>query len=333
MTGRRSRKYKTGLRTQNRGRLTVVNAYVGVDVSKNQLDAHVRPEDRFLSVEYTESGIQEFLEAMRDLQPELIVLEATGGLETRLVAALAAQTLPVVVVNPRQVRDFARSTGELAKTDRIDAAILSFFAERLQPPVRPIPDEAARDFEAKLVRRRQVLEMLVAERQRLSTARPAVRKPIQEHIRYLERQLKTVDKDLDRTVEQSPVWKAKDDLLRSAKGIGPNVSRTLLAALPELGQLNRKEIAKLVGVAPLARDSGKFRGRRQIWGGRKEVRASLYMATLTAVRCNPPIQAYYQHLLARGKPKKVALTACMRKLLITLNAMVRSGQPWQPTTA
>jgi transposase len=309
----------------------VADVFVGIDVSKEKLDVHLRPLERAFTREYTDQGLEELVAELAPLSPGLVVLEATGGLESRLVAVLAARKLPVVVVNPRQVRDFARSTGELAKTDRVDAAILSLFAERIQPEIRPLPDEAAQDFEAKLARRRQVLEMLTAERQRLYTARSPVRKSIQEHIRYLERQLGKIEEDLDRTIEQSPVWKAKDDLLRSAKGIGPNVSRTLLAALPELGQLNRKQIAKLVGVAPLARDSGKFKGRRQIWGGRKEVRAALYMATLTAVRCNPQIKAYYQRLLGRGKPKKVALTACMRKFLIILNAMVRSGQPWQPT--
>jgi len=236
------------------------------------------------------------------------------------------------VVNPRQVRDFARATGELAKTDRIDASMLSLFGERVRPAVRELPSEAQRDFEALLTRRRQVVDMIGAECNRLGQARASVRKQIQKHVEWLERQLEHIDRDLDKAIADSPFWQARENLLRSAPGVGPVLSRTLLGALPELGALNRKQIAKLVGVAPLADDSGQRKGPRHIWGGRAEVRAVLYMATLVATRHNPVIRSYYRQLLARGKATKLALTACMRKLLVILNAMVRSNQPWSSTT-
>jgi transposase len=238
-------------------------------------------------------GIAALVSALKPHRPVLIVVEATGGWEAHLVAVLGARQLPVVVVNPRQVRDF----------------------------------------EARLTRRRQVVEMLVAEKQRLTLARPAVKKQIQAHIRYLQRQLSDIEGDLERAIAASPLWRAKEDLLRSAKGMGPVLSRTLLADLPELATLNRKQIAKLVGVAPLARDSGTWRGKRQVWGGRSHVRSVLHMATLSALQSNPAIAAYYERLIARGKPRKVAIVACMRKLLITLDAMLRSGAPWCPAHA
>jgi transposase len=310
-----------------------LEVFVGVDVSKERLDVHLRPSGETLSVSNDAEGIAALVSALKPHRPVLIVVEATGGWEAHLVAVLGARQLPVVVVNPRQVRDFARATGELAKTDRIDAAMLSLFGERLRPEVRPLPDEATRDFEARLTRRRQVVEMLVAEKQRLTLARPAVKKQIKAHIRYLQRQLSDIEGDLERAIAASPLWRAKEDLLRSAKGVGPVLSRTLLADLPELGTLNRKQIAKLVGVAPLARDSGTRRGKRQVWGGRSHVRSVLYMATLSALQSNPAIAAYYERLIARGKPRKVAIVACMRKLLITLNAMLRTGTPWSPAHA
>jgi transposase len=302
--------------------------FVGIDVSKASLDVHVRPSGQTGTFENDADGIAQVVTLLLSLKPDLVVAEATGGLETEVAARLAVEALPIVIVNPRQVRDFARATGELAKTDKLDAAILSLFAERLRPEVRSLPDEAARDFEAQLTRRRQVIEMLMAERNRLASARRAVHKPIKQHIAFLQRQLSDIDQELERTIESSPIWRAKDNLLRSAKGVGPVLSRTLLAELPELGSLNRKQIAKLVGVAPLARDSGTYRGKRQIWGGRKHVRAVLYMATLSAVRSNPTIRAYYDQLVERGKPKQLAVTACMRKLLVILNAMMRTEQAW-----
>ena len=305
--------------------------FVGIDVAKATLDVHIRPGNESFSVANDEAGIKQLAADLKRMRPALIVLEATGGFEAHATAALGISDLPVVVINPRQVRDFARATGELAKTDRIDAAVLSLFAERLRPEVRPLPDEAARDFDAQLARRRQVIEMLTAEKQRLATARAAVAKQIKAHIKYLERLLSDIDGALEETIAKSPLWRAKEDLLRSAKGVGPVLSRTLLAELPELGQLNRKQIAKLVGVAPLARDSGNMRGKRQIWGGRRHVRHVLYMGTLSAIRSNPQIRAYYHRLTAQGKPHRVAIVACMRKMLVTLNAILRSGEPWSPS--
>lgn len=261
------------------------------------------------------------------------MLEATGGFEHVIVAAVASAGLPVVVANPRQVRDFGRAIGQLAKTDRIDAALLALFAERVRPEPRPLPDAAAQALEAVLTRRRQLLEMLTAERNRLGFARaPQIRRGIQQHIRWLERQLVDVDRDLAHAIQASPVWRATEDLLRSVPGIGPIVSRTLIGELPELGRLSRKQIAALVGVAPLARDSGTLRGKRLIWGGRAAVRAVLYMGALVATRHNPVIRAFYQKLRTAGKPAKVALTACMRKLLVILNAMVRTETPWITST-
>lgn len=307
--------------------------YVGIDVSKDSLDVHVRPSSESLQFDYDEEGLQRLLGALAAQPVALIVVEATGGIESRLVARLAAARLPVVLVNPRQVRDFAKAIGELAKTDRIDAAILSLFAERIRPEIRPLPDDAARDFDALLTRRRQLVDMLTAERSRLSQARPAIRKPIEKHVHWLERQLRDCDRELDKTIAQSPLWRARENLLQSVPGVGSVLTRTLLSQLPELGALNAKEIAKLVGVAPLADDSGKRRGSRHVWGGRAEVRCVLYMATLVATRHNPVVRAYYQHLLRRGKAKKVALTACMRKLLIILNAIIRDGRAWTLTPA
>ena len=304
--------------------------FVGIDVSKARLDVHVRPSGEAISFANNDEGVRQLIGALKRHRPTLVLLEATGRLEALVTAALGAQRLPVVVINPRQLRDFAKATGELAKTDQVDASMLSLFAERLRPEVRPLPDEASRELDAVLTRRRQVLDMLVAEKQRLSGARTGVARQIRAHIKYLERLLGDIEADLDHRIAASPAWRARDDLLRSAKGVGPGLSRTLIGELPELGQLNRKQIAKLVGVAPLARDSGQVRGHRAIWGGRRQVRAVLYMATLSAIRSNPTIRNYYRHLLAEGKPKKVAVVACMRKLLVTLNAMVRTGTPWAP---
>ena len=304
--------------------------FVGVDVSKATLDVAVLPTGESWSVPNEDGAVAGLVAELQERHPELIVLEATGGLETRAVVAFGQAGLPVVVVNPRQVRDFARATGELAKTDRIDAGVLALFGERIRPEARPLPDAAARELDALMARRRQILEMLTAEKNRLEMAAKPVHKGIRDHIRWLERQLGGVEKELDARIEATPLWRAKENLLRSAPGVGPVLSRTLIAELPELGRLNRREIAKLVGVAPLARDSGKLRGRRMVWGGRASIRAALYMGAMSASRCNPAIRAFYLHLVAQGKPKKVALTACMRKLLTTLNAMVRSDTAWQP---
>jgi transposase len=261
------------------------------------------------------------------------VLEATGGFELPLTGALAAAGLPVVVVNARQVRDFAKATGRLAKTDALDAAVLAQFAEAVRPPPRPLPDAATQALSALLTRRRQLLAMRTAEQNRVATAPPAVRREIQAHLAWLTRRLATLDDDLGRTIRESPVWREKDDLLQSVPGVGPGLARTLLAGLPELGTLTHKQVAALVGVAPLNRDSGTWRGRRMVWGGRAPVRAALYMSALVATRCNPVIRTFYQRLCAAGKAKKVALTACMHKLLTILNAMVKHRTPWRETLA
>ena len=303
--------------------------FIGIDVAKAQLEFACRPSGETGTVPNADAGIRELVTRCQALRPTLIVLEATGGYEAALVAALATAGLPVVVANPRQVRDFAKATGQLAKTDALDAQVLALFAERVRPVPRPLPDAAIQALDALLTRRRQLVEMLTAERNRLLIARSAVRRDLQQHIRFLERRLREADDDLHTAVKASPAWRVKDDLLQSVPGVGRVVSLTLLAELPELGRLSHKEIAALVGVAPLNRDSGTLRGKRLVYGGRAPVRAVLYMAALVASQCNPVIRAFYLRLRAAGKPAKVALTACMRKLLIILNAIARSGTPWQ----
>jgi transposase len=305
-------------------------SFIGIDVAKAQLEFACRPSGETGTVANDDEGIRTLVDRGQALSPTLIVLEATGGYETAVVAALAAAGLPVVVANPRQVRDFAKAMGQLAKTDALDAQVLALFAERVQPAPRPLPDDALQALDALLTRRRQLVEMLTAERNRLFVARPPVRRDLQQHIRFLERRLREADDDLHTAVKASPTWRVKDDLLQSVPGVGRVVSLTLLAELPELGRLSHKEIAALVGVAPLNRDSGTLRGKRLVYGGRAPVRAVLYMAALVASKCNPVIRAFYQRLRAAGKPAKVALTACMRKLLIILNAIARSEAPWQP---
>jgi transposase len=303
--------------------------FVGIDVSKDRLDIASRPEDRRWSLSNDSSGIAALISQLRQLKPTLVVLEATGGWQLGVAAALAVAKLPFAVVNPRQVRDFAKATGQLAKTDRLDADSLAHFAEAVRPEPRPLPDEAAQQVEALLTRRRQLLEMLVAERHRVTLAPQPIRESIEHHIVYLKRLIAETDDEIATAIRSSPAWREKDDLLRSAPGIGPVMSATLQAALPELGRLNQREIAKLVGVAPLNDDSGTRRGARHIRGGRAKVRVVLYMATLTATRFNPVIKAFYQRLLAKGKSQKVALTAAMRKLLVILNAMVKAKMPWR----
>src|SRR5512135_1497607 len=306
--------------------------FIGIDVSKGRLDVAVCPSGERDSVFNDEGGIQALIKRLGEIQPTLIVMEATGGFEHPAMRALASAELPVVVVNPRQVRDFAKATGQLAKTDRIDAWVLARFAEAVRPAVRPLPDEVTLELRALIARRRQLTEMIVAETNRLSSASKAVRKSIKAHVRWLEAELKRADKDLDQAIRQSPIWQENQDLLRSVPSIGPVVSRTLIAELPELGQLNRKQIAALVGIAPLNRDSGTFRGRRSIWGGRATVRATLYMAALVASRRNAVISAFYKRLRDAGKAPKVALVACMRKLLTILNAMIKHKTRWSEIT-
>jgi transposase len=305
--------------------------FVGVDVSKAHLDVGVSGSDDVSTFPNSEHGVSELVQRLAELSPALVVMEATGGFEVPAAAALAASGIAVVIANPRQVRDFAKATGQLAKTDQIDAHILALFAERVRPPVRPLPDEAARELDAIIGRRRQIIDMITAEKNRLGFALAPVQKGIQKHIRWLERQLSDVDSDLDNLIRKSPVWKAKSDLLREVPGVGPNLARTLIAELPELGQLTHKEIAALVGVAPFPRDSGLIRGKRMVWGGRASVRTALFMSTWSASRWNPVIRVFYQRLRANGKPPKVALVACMRKLLTILNAMLRDGREWDPS--
>jgi transposase len=307
--------------------------FVGIDVSKAQLDVAVRPRGETWTVVHDEAELSGLVARLRTLAPALIVVEATGGWEVALVGALAAALLPVAVVNPRQVRDFARSTGTLAKTDRLDAQSLAHFAEALRPEPRPLPTAQAQELSALLQRRRQLVDMLTAEKNRLPLAARRIRPQLQAHIAWLQRQISQFDDDLRELVRSSPLWRDKEDLLRSAPGVGPVLATTLVAALPELGTLSRQQIAALVGVAPLNRDSGTLRGRRTVWGGRAQVRTVLYMSTLVAVRHNPVLAAFYQRLRAAGKAPKVALTACMRKLLTILNAMLKHHTRWAPVMA
>jgi len=310
--------------------MSKVERAVGIDVSKGLLDVAVLPEGEFWSATNDEEGVTQVVKRLKALRPRLVVLEATGGMETALVGAAATARLPVVVVNPRQVRDFAKSVGTLAKTDAIDARVLARFAEAVRPEVRPLKDKEASQFSALIARRRQLVAMLTAEKNRLGTAPEAIHPSIEEHIEWLEQRLTDINGKLKKAIKKSPVWRAKEQLLRTAPGVGPVLSATLVAGLPELGTLNRKRIAALVGVAPFNRDSGKYRGKRCIWGGRGSIRAVLYMGTLAATRFNPVIRAFYLRLCAAGKEHKVALTACMRKLLTILNAMAKTRTPWQP---
>ncbi len=304
--------------------------FVGIDVSKDRLDVAVRPTGEAWQAPYNSQGVSDLVHRLGELAPQLVVLEATGGMEMTLAGELAASQLDVAVVNPRQVRDFARAAGKLAKTDSLDAHALAHFAQAMRPASRPLPDAQSKELMALVARRRQLVEMITAEKNRLRTAARRIRPKVQEYILWLEENLEELDRDLGEFIRSSPMRKDKDQLLRSAPGVGPVLSMTLLSDLPELGALNRGEIAALVGVAPFNRDSGALRGKRQVWGGRGKVRAALYMATLVATRFNPALQSFYQHLCEAGKPKKVALTACMRKLLTILNAMVKHNRHWDP---
>lgn len=303
--------------------------FVGIDISKHQLDVGLYPSEQTWNEVHDEAGVIRVIERLSHLSPQLIVVEATGGLQVPLVAALAAASLPVVVVNPRQVRDFAKALGQRAKTDRIDAVVLARFAEAVRPELRDFRSDHAQQLAALLSRRRQLIEMLIAEKNRLSCAVKSVRKHIKTHITWLQRQLKQIDRDLDGAIRASEHWCTQDDIIRSVPGAGQGLSRTLIAHLPELGQLNRRQISALAGLAPYNQDSGNHRGKRAIWGGRAQVRSALYMAALTATRCNPVISAFYLRLRAEGKPFKVAITACMRKLLVIINTMIKNQTTWQ----
>jgi transposase len=309
--------------------MTSTAAFVGIDIAKADFVVASRPDGTSWTATNDPVGIAATVDRVGALAPTLIVLEATGGYESALAVVLAAAGLPLVVANPRQVRNFAKATGQLAKTDRVDAELLALFAERVHPTPRPLPDGALQHLDALMTRRRQLLEIVTAEHNRLEHATAPVGRDIAPHLRWLDRRIAAVDRDVDDAIQQSPAWRAKEDLLRTAPGVGPVLSRTLLANLPELGQLNRKQIAALVGVAPFARDSGTHRGKRVVWGGRAPVRAVLYMGALVATRRNAVIRIFYLRLVAAGKPKTVALIACMRKLLTILNAMMRTHTTWQ----
>ena len=305
--------------------------FIGIDVAKDRLDVHTRPGGEVFAVARDSNGLAMLVERLQRLAPALVALEATGGYETVVASALGAAQLPLAVVNPRQIRDFARATGKLAKTDRIDAAAIAHFAEAVRPPARPLADAEARALGELVARRRQVIEMIIAERhrRRMASQRRVIR-AIERHLALLQAELSELEGDIDDAIRKSPAWQADADLLVSVPGVGKVTLRTLIAELPELGHLNRRKIAALVGVAPINCDSGTLRGRRTIAGGRPAVRTALYMAALVASRANPVIAAYYAKLRAAGKTGKQALVACMRRLVVILNAILRDRKPWQP---
>jgi transposase len=304
---------------------------VGIDVAKDHLDVHLRPSEEAFRVPADEAGLTTLLTRLRSVTPTIIVLEASGGYEVPVAAALASAGLPVAVVNPRQIRDFARAVGQLAKTDRLDARVIALFAEAVRPAARLVPDAQAQALGELVARRRQLVEMLGAEQNRRRLLRDRrLQREVDAHIAWLEEALRRLGHDLTTLIRSTPAWRETEDLLRSARGIGPITACTLIADLPELGHLDRRRIAALVGVAPFARDSGTWRGRRHIAGGRPHIRRVLYMATLAAIKHNPAIRAFHRRLVAAGRPRKVAITAAMRKLLITLTAMLRDRRPWQP---
>ena len=314
--------------------MTTIEKFVGIDVSKDTLDVRIEPDTQALSVAYNDEGIGQVCQRLIEAAPTLIVMEATGGLETRLASELAAKGLKVAVVNPRQVRDFAKATGQLAKTDRVDAAVLAAFARAIRPAVRPLKDTDTRALDDRVTRRRQLIAMRVQETLRLGTAASKpLQKSLNAHIAWLDKRIAEIDTDLTQCLRASEVWRTKDDLLRGIPGVGAVTTLTLLAKCPELGTLNRREIAALVGVAPLANDSGKHRGKRFIWGGRADVRAVLYMATVAAIRCNSVLKAFAERIKQAGKPAKVVIVACMRKLLTIMNAMVKNNAQWNAKTA
>jgi len=307
--------------------------FVGIDVSKAQLDVGVMPSGELLSVTNDVAGHKKLVEKMLGDKPTLVVMEATGGYEALVASELTLAGIPVAVVNPRQVRDFAKAIGKLAKTDRIDALVLARFAEAVRPEIRALHSAEQQELEALMMRRRQLVEMLTTEKNRLGLAHKRIKPAIEKHIRWMEKQLDDADNQLKKTIESSPLWCVALDLLTSFKGVGRVTAVTLLAALPELGSLDRKTVAALAGVAPFNRDSGTMRGKRSIWGGRSCVRSALYMATLSAIRSNPVIKVFYQRLREAGKKPKVAIVACMRKTLTILNAMLKNKQQWNSNHA
>ena len=303
--------------------------FVGVDVSKDKLDVAVYPTNQLFTVDNDQNGLDQLAQTLNDFQPQLIVFESTGGYELLAVSTLYATGLPVVVINARQIRDFAKSIGKLAKTDSIDAQVIAHYASAVRPQLRPLKDKLTQELAALVTRRRQIVEMIVAEQNRLASATAQNRRDIKTHIRWLKKRLAQIDTNIKGQIRKSPVFSNKDKILQSTPGVGPTTSATLISGVPELGTMDRKKIACLIGLAPLNRDSGRFKGRRMVWGGRAHVRAVLYMSTLSAIRFNPIIRQFYNRLTQAGKCNKVAITACMRKLLTILNAMVRDQRTWQ----
>lgn len=302
--------------------------FVGIDVSKARLDIAIGGSLEYWQIANNEKGFIELIEKFRSLHPTLIVLEATGGLELPVVAEIAYAGLPIAVVNPKRIRDFAKSVGQLAKTDKLDARIIAHFAQAVRPEIRHLRTEEEEHLTALLTRRMQIIEMLTAEKNRSHSIRKVMKGALQYHIEWLNDELKKLDQAIAKFIQQSPIWSEKEKVLRSVPGVGPVTGATMLASLPELGTLNRQKIAALVGVAPVNKDSGRKRGKRRVFGGRAVVRRTLYMAALSATRCNPKIKPFYESLIRRGKERKVALTACMRKLLVILNAMVKNNEFW-----
>ena len=304
--------------------------FVGIDVSKDHLDISIRPTGEAFKGQNTDEGIEGIVARLASMNVTLVVMEATGGHEAKIASALAIRKIQVAVVNPREVKHFARALGKRAKTDAIDADVLARFGEKLEPQARPLKDQDLRDLEALLARRKQLVDMKVAEQNRLLLAAPHVKASIEEHIKWLKTQIKDSEMELRKRIQSTSMWREKDELLKSMPGIGKTTSARLLCCMPELGKLSRRQIGALAGVVPYNHDSGKLKGKRVCSGGRADVRCDLYMATLTVVRCNPVMKRYYERLVSQGKVKKVALVACMRKVLVTLNAMVRDNKPWSP---
>lgn len=313
---------------------TIVEKFVGIDVSKSTLDVYIEPAVQTLHVAYDEAGVSQLVVRLKEVNPTLIVIEATGGLEVRIATELASLGLPVAVINPRQARDFAKATGQLAKTDQVDAAVLAAFAKVIRPQARPLKDADTRALDDLVSRRRQLIDIRVQETLRLGTAASKpLQKSLKQHIVWLDKRIAEVDNGLTKRLRESDVWRTKDDMLRSIPGVGNVTTRTMLGKCPELGTLNRRQIAALAGVAPLANDSGKHRGKRFTWGGRADVRAVLYMAAVSAIRCNDTIKAFAERLKKAGKPPKVVIVACMRKLLTIMNTMLKNNTPWNPKNA
>lgn len=302
--------------------------FVGIDVAKDSMEVTVHESNEHWNFPNDKSGLAKLITKMKKLSPQLIVLEATGGYESTIAIELQSKGFPVAVVNPRQIRDFARSVGILAKTDILDAKVIAQFAAKIQPTPRILPTKAAKKLGAILIRRKQIITMLTAEKNRLQQADSVVRKRVKNHVTWLEKELNDVNKELGQMVQEDPEWKAKDEIIQSVPGVGPNLSITILSDFPELGILNRKQIAALAGIAPFNRDSGKMRGKRSIWGGRDIVRTATYMAAFVAIRFNPLLKSFFDRLINAGKPRKVALVACMRKLLCILNAMLKNRTTW-----